>query len=287
MTIHNWRVGAITENIFIVALKHQKRPIYGEIEVYKPSMEVNYYKIQLKVKSKTSHSNQNKMCRKNSFCPNCHGNMGKTVQARQQLANMLTDKPFVLAVVNNSNLKQVPDMYPGKKQLISAKYDVKLKTFALNEFLGRPVPNNYVNDLSVIQEEALKGQFTRLDKTLGFVDNDGKEVEMISLEQQQKMNDIMINILKAKGLDFDDIIAETARLIREELNRSSKKDRKDKKRKISKMKLKNQRKLGVVAKPVPTKSDPDAENQENGSNGKIKTAKDHEHYRKSKRPTRI
>ena len=227
------------------------------------------------------------MCRKNSFCPNCHGNMGQTVQARQQLAYLLNDKEFVLAYVNNSNLKQRPEMYPGKEKLLSAKYDVKLKTFALNEFLGRPVPNNYVNDLSVIQEEALKGQFTRLDKTLGFVDNDGKEVEMISLEKQQKMNDIMINILKAEGLDFDDIIAETARLIREELNRSSKKDRKDKKRKISKMKLKNQRKLGVVAKPVPTKSDPDAENQENGSNGKIKTAKDHEHYRKSKRPTRI
>ena len=225
------------------------------------------------------------MCRKNSFCHNCHGNIRKTLQARQQLVNLLSNKQFVWAVVNNSTLKLHPGIFPGKKQLISEKYDVKLKTFALNEFLGRPVPN--VIDLSMIQQEALKGQFTRLDKTLGFVDNDGKEVEMISLEQQQKMNDIMINILKAKGLDFDDIIAETARLIREELNRSSKKDRKDKKRKISKMKLKNQRKLGVVAKPVPTKSDPDAENQENGSNGKIKTAKDHEHYRKSKRPTRI
>ena len=225
------------------------------------------------------------MCRKNSFCHNCHGNIRKTLQARQQLVNLISNKQFVWAVINNSTLKLHPEMFPGKKQLISEKYDVKLKTFALNEFLGRPVPN--VIDLSMIQQEALKGQFTRLDKTLGFVDNDGKEVEMISLEQQQKMNDIMINILKAEGLDFDDIIAETARLIREELNRSSKKDRKDKKRKISKMKLKNQRKLGVVAKPVPTKSDPDAENQENGSNGKIKTAKDHEHYRKSKRPTRL
>ena len=225
------------------------------------------------------------MCRKNSFCHNCHGNIRKTLQARQQLVNLLSNKQFVWAVVNNSTLKLHPEMFPGKKQLISEKYDVKLKTFALNEFLGRPVPN--VIDLSMIQQEALKGQFTRLDKTLGFVDNDGKEVEMIPLEQQQKMNEIMVNILKAQGLDFDAIIAETARLIREEIERSSKKDRKEKKRKISKMKLKNQRKLGVVAKPVPTKSDPDAENQENGSNGKIKTAKDHEHYRKSKRPTRI
>ena len=227
------------------------------------------------------------MCRKNSFCHNCHGNIRKTLQARQQLVNLLSNKQFVWAVVNNSTLKLHPGMFPGKKQLISEKYDVKLKTFALNEFLGRPVPN--VIDLSMIQQEALKGQFTRLDKTLGFIDNDGKEVEMIPLQQQQKMNDIMINVLKAQGLDFDAIIAETVRLHHETTKIESKNERKEKQRKISKMKLKNQRKLAVVAKPVPTKSDPEAENQENGSSdfGKIKTAKDHEHYRKSKRPTRL
>ena len=142
------------------------------------------------------------MCRKNSFCHNCHGNIRKTLQARQQLVNLLSNKQFVWAVVNNSTLKLHPEMFPGKKQLISEKYDVKLKTFALNEFLGRPVPN--VIDLTVIHQEALRGQFARLDKTLGFVDNDGKEVEMIPLQQQQKMNDIMINVLKVQGLDFDE-----------------------------------------------------------------------------------
>ena len=128
-----------------------------------------------------------------------------------------------------------------------------------------------------------------MDKTLGFIDNDGKEVEMIPLQQQQKMNDIMINVLKAQGLDFDAIIAETVRLHYETTKIESKNERKEKQRKISKMKLKNQRKLAVVAKPVPTKSDPEVENQENGSSdfGKIKTAKDHQHYRKSKRPTRL
>ena len=228
------------------------------------------------------------MCRKNSFCRNCHGKFDKTVQARWQLADMLDNKPFVWAVAMNSNLKHFPERkYPGEKQVLSAKYDEKLRTFALNELLGRHVPN--VINLTMIQEEALNGKFALLDKALGFIDDNGKEIEMIPIEQQKKMNDIMINILKAQDLDFDAIIAATAKLHLEALDRFSKNDRKEKKRKISMMKLKNQRKLAAVAKPIPTKSDSRAENQENcDSNfGKIKTAKDHEHYRKSKRPTRI
>jgi len=210
--------------------------------------------------------------------------MDQAAQARIQLAKMVINKPFVWAVAMNSNIKQFPER-PGEKQLLSAKYEVKLKTFALNEMLGRPVPN--VIELAAIQEEALSGQFARLNKTLGFIDDNGKEAEMIPLEQQQKMNDIMINILKAQGLDFDAFILEAAKLHLKAIDHLSKNERKEKKRKISKIKLNNQRKLGAVAKPVPTKSDPKPENQENCSNGKIKTAKDHEHYRKSKRPTRI
>ena len=144
------------------------------------------------------------MCRKNSFCPNCHGNIGKTVQARLQLVNVLSNKQFVFAAASISNLKQHGGMYRGKKQLLSAKYELQLKSFALNEMLGRPVPA--VIELSSMLEEALKGQFARLDKTLGFIDNDGKEVETIPLERQQKMNEIMINILKAKGLDFEALV---------------------------------------------------------------------------------
>ena len=81
----------------------------------------------------------------------------------------------------------------------------------------------------------------------------------------------------------------TSSLHLEALETDSKNKRREKKQKISKMKLKNQRKLGAVAKSVPTKSSIETENQENGSSdsGKIKTAKDHEHYRKSKRPARI
>ena len=246
----------------------------------------NYYKIIIEFKNLKTIT-KTKMCRKNSFCPKCHGNIGETVQARSLLVDWLNNKPFVYAVTLNSTLKQVREMYRGKKQLISDKYDVKLKTFALNEMLGRPVP--IVIDLDVIHVEAINGRFTSLDKALGFIDNDGKEVEMIPLEQQQRMNDIMINILKAQGLDFDAFIAETSSIHLELLEIHFKNERKEKKQKISKMKLQNQRKLGAVAKPVQTKSGIEADKKENGDSdsGKIKTAKDHEHYRKSKRPTRI
>ena len=224
------------------------------------------------------------MCRKKSFCPKCHGNIGETLQARSLLVDWLNNKPFVYAVTLNSTLKQVPKMYRGKNQLISDKYDVKLKALALNELLGRPVPN--LIDLDMIHVEAINGRFTELDNVLGFIDNNGKEVEMIP--RQQKMNDIMINILKAQGLDFDAIITELSRLHLETLEIHSKNERKEKKQKISKMKLKNQRKLGAVAEPVQTKSGPEADKRNGSSDsGKIKTAKDHEHYRKSKRPARI
>ena len=134
--------------------------------------------------------------------------------------------------------------------------------------------------------EAKYGNFTRLDQILGFASTE-KENEMIPIEQQLKMNSIMVNVLKAKGLDFDAIIAESAR---EKIQRSIQADenkRMEKQRKITKMKLNNQTKLGVV-KSVPRKSDPiDAQEKRCKDARKIKTAKDHEHYRKSQRPTRI
>ena len=88
----------------------------------------------------------------------------------------------------------------------------------------------------------------------------------------------MINILEAKGIDFYSYIERIFIEIYEET-------RIEKKQKISKMKLKNQRKLGAVTKTVPPKST-EVETEEKGSR-KIKTAKDHEHYRKSKRPARL
>ena len=221
------------------------------------------------------------MSRKNSFCPYSHRYIGKAVQARNQLDDIMTNKPFVMAMVEidmvnslhefvqNSTHKKI-----GDEKLLSDKYWTRIETYALNELLGRPVPN--VINLNYMLDEARYGRFTRLDKILGFVDNEG--TEMASLQQQMKMNDIMINILEAKGIDFYSYIERIFIEIYEET-------RIEKKQKISKMKLKNQRKLGAVTKTVPPKST-EVETEEKGSR-KIKTAKDHEHYRKSKRPARL
>ena len=63
-----------------------------------------------------------------------------------------------------------------------------------------------------MMEEPTAQKLARLDKILGFVDNEGKEIEIIRLEQQLKMNDIMVDILKKRGLDFEAAIAEAANL---------------------------------------------------------------------------
>ena len=73
------------------------------------------------------------------------------------------------------------------------------------------------------------------------------------------------------------------------MDRQIRLNKNEKKQKIRKMKLKSQRKLSAVNKTAPTKStakEPDRE-KVSIAPSKIKTAKDHEHYRKSKRPTRI
>ena len=222
------------------------------------------------------------MARKNRFSPYSHRNIRKGVQARNDLDDIANNKPWVMAMVEidmleplqKTNLKKI-----GDEKLLSEKYWTRFETFALNELLGRPVPN--VINLYYMLEEAMSGDFTRLDKTLGFVDNEGKEVEMASLEQQYKMNDIMMKILEAKGVVFYSLIYRISIDIYEETEWR-------KKQKIRKLKLQNQRKLGAVTKTVSQKSSC-KESEEKGSTTrrKIKTAKDHEHYRKSQRPARL
>ena len=224
------------------------------------------------------------------FTPNSHRYISKTETERvTKQTEIMINNPFFMAVVRIYFVKLAPNKFPRcQKDLLSAKYEVRLKTYALNELLGRPVPS--VISLKLIFEEAKAGNFTSLDKILGFVDDKGNEVEMIPLEQQQKMNDIMIKVLKAQGLDFDAYIEEIAHLVTMRIHERRKINLQEKKHKISKMKLKNQRKLGAVSKTVSTKSaSKEVENGEKASSApiKIKTAKDHEHYRKSKRPTRI
>ena len=125
-----------------------------------------------------------------------------------RLAETVDGKQFLNAVANISIWKETPKYHPCDSKLFCAKYEERLKTFALNEVLGRP----------------------------------------------------------------------------------SKEFRKEKKNKIRKMKLHNQRKLGAITNSISDKSARnEAEAPVNGRNdsSETKTAKDFEHYRKSKRPTRI
>ena len=229
------------------------------------------------------------MSRMNCFTPNSHRFIGKTITERtMKQTEIVNNNPFFMAVVRMYFIKLAPNKFPCHKDLLSTKYDVRLKTYALDELLGRPVPS--VINLKSILDEAVPGDFTSLDKALEFVDDAGNEVEMMPLEQQQKMNDVMIKILQAQGLDFDAYIEEVAYLKVTAIKHRSKLNRKENKQKISKMKLKNQRRLGAVSKTASAKSAfEETETGEKGSSTpiKIKTAKDHEHYRKSKRPTRI
>ena len=62
----------------------------------------------------------------------------------------------------------------------------------------------------------------------------------------------------------------------------------EKKRRITKMKLSSQRKLRAVVNDSDKSVQVDLDDSKKANDsGKIKTAKDFEHYRKSKRPTRI
>ena len=132
------------------------------------------------------------------------------------------------------------------------------------------------------------GKFERLDATIGMKSSKSDEDDelMKKLERQVKMNDIMINILKSRGLDFDEIIAVAAKMKLEIVNTNAKIDKKEKKKQVSKMNLKNQQKLGDIQPSNSTANEKSPEKVSNNS-GKIKTAKDFEHYRKTKKPTRI
>ena len=113
---------------------------------------------------------------KNPFCFNHHRNVEKTIQSRMRRA-----------VANIPIWKETLKYHPCDSKLFCPK---RLKTFALNEVLGRPVPN--ILNLA----EARAGNFNRLDQTLGFTDNNGEELEVQPFKQQLKMNSIMENIVK-------------------------------------------------------------------------------------------
>ena len=224
------------------------------------------------------------MCQ-NPFCFNHHRNVEKTNLARMRLAEIVDGKQFLNAVANISIWKETPKQHPCDSNLFCAKYEERFKTFALNEVLGRPVPN--VINLHAIVEEARIGNFNRLDQTLGFTDNNGEELEVPPFKQQLKMNSIMMNIVNTQGLNYDAIIMELMKAKYRQMTIRMKEFRKEKKNKIRKMKLNNQRKLGAVTKSVSEKSTQSQAEAQANDVCRTKTAKDFEHYRKSKRPTRI
>ena len=228
------------------------------------------------------------MCSEESYCPRCHKNKETDFIRQGAMQQICDEKQFVNAVVDLTLLKQYPKLFPSDKRLFCAKYDVMLKTLAMNEFLGRPVPN--VINLRAMMEEAAEGDFSRLDKILGFQNDNDEEMERAQFLKQLRMNDIMMKLLKAKGLDFDMTIKAIAKFKMESMTITAKAEKREKKRKITKMKLKTQRKLGAVVKTSPEKSvQGELEDPDKGCNdsGKPKTAKYYRHYKKSKRPTRI
>ena len=227
------------------------------------------------------------MCNEGFSCPKCH-KIAVDVRAELAIRQICDEKQFMDVFTYLSLLKDYPEMHPTNEKLFCAKYDVRLKTLAMNEFLGRPVPN-VINFkaifLEAVNEKHGNEKIARFDKILGFVNDDDEDIEMFSFKQQLQMNDIMINLLKAEGTDFDLIVGAIKNFKMEGILKLALKKTKEKKRKITKMKLRNQRKLGAVEKNDADKPVQDSKNA--NDSGKIKTAKDFEHYRKSKRPIRI
>ena len=236
------------------------------------------------------------MCNAGFYCPRssmarCHTNSDVDFQLAQVTIRQICDEnQFVNVLVLLSLIKEEPTLFrtivPTDERLLCAKYDVRLKTLAMNELLGRPVPK--VINLKALFAEAIEGKFSRFDKILGFVNDDDEEIEMLPFEKQLQMNVIMLKLLKAKGTDFDLILGAIKNFKIEGMVRMGFKKIEEKKRRITKMKLSSQRKLRAVVDDSDKSVQVDLDDSKKANDsGKIKTAKDFEHYRKSKRPTRI
>ena len=236
------------------------------------------------------------MCNAGFYCPRssmarCHTNSDVDFQLAQVTIRQICDEnQFVNVFVLLSLIKEEPTLFrtivPTDERLLCAKYDVRLKTLAMNELLGRPVPK--VINLKALFAEAIEGKFSRFDKILGFVNDDDEEIEMLPFEKQLQMNVIMLKLLKAKGTDFDLIVGAIKNFKIEGMVRMGFKKIEEKKRRITKMKLSSQRKLRAVVNDSDKSVQVDLDDSKKANDsGKIKTAKDFEHYRKSKRPTRI
>ena len=170
-------------------------------------------------------------------------------------------------------------------KLFSKKYTLRLNTFAMNELLGRPVPK--VLTLRMALFEASEGNFEYLDRILGFVDSEGKEIQMPSKNDQEKMLYVMDGILLAQGKDFVALGEALAKWIRhyvlyETVLYENYEEFKKKQYEANLEKFYDN--LSKSTKKPLTQT---TETNKSKMTSKIKIAKDFEHYRKTKRPARL
>ena len=155
----------------------------------------------------------------------------------------------------------------------------------MNELLGRPVPK--VLTLRMALFEASEGNFEYLDRILGFVDSEGKEIQMPSKNDQEKMLDVMDGILLAQGKDFVALGEALAKWIRhyvlyETVLYENYEEFKKKQYEANLEKFYDN--LSKSTKKPLTQT---TETNKSKMTSKIKIAKDFEHYRKTKRPARL
>ena len=173
-------------------------------------------------------------------------------------------------------------------KLLSLKYKTKLSTFAMNELLGRPAPR--VSTLKPMIFEARQGNYEDLDHVLGFVDSDGKEIQGQSVSQQRKMHDVMDGVLSAQGKEFYaivDCIAEYYCMVFDKFFAKKESQKKEAKKKAFEVDLQKfyENLFKSAVKPSEAKTTNDTKKSNEPS--KTKSAKDFEHYRKTKRPARL
>ena len=111
-----------------------------------------------------------------------------------QLANT---HPFLEAcgqLMGTTDFRQkTPGCTPCNPRLHSKKYLLRFQELAMNELLGRPTARE--STLRPIINDASKGNFEELDRILGFVDSDGKEIQLPSQSDIDEMLDEMDNVL--------------------------------------------------------------------------------------------
>ena len=210
------------------------------------------------------------------------------------------------------SLSKRPRSIPCDPRLLSKKYMLRLQDFAMNELFGKPAVRQ--SSMRPILADARKGNFEELDQILGFMDSEGKEIQLPPENQRDKMFNEMDNVLLEQGTDFIAICESIGKYycrlfekkIKTEESNIKKEIKKEQfKKQMEELKLKSeqwkikQKKLRKKAREdqlqqlrdliksaeEPSKTADDTIKSNEASKGK--KAKDFEHYRKTKRPARL